>query len=128
MKVKDEKDNKDIIEGFEKFLDEKQSSTNDHKESTLNNTNTLSKKRIRENEKENENETNTKKIYLYTPDEGDSENEVKEDSSSCSEEGIFDFENYYDKDYGNEEERLENFFNDISNNKEIEHNSLFKDE
>lgn len=117
MKVKDEKDNKDIIEGFEKFLDEKQSKSIDQKGNTQNNTNTLSRKRERENDNQNENksEPDTKKVFLYNPDE-DSENEIKEDSSSCSEDIIF-CENYYDKEYDNEEERLENFY-DISDNKQ----------
>ena len=115
MEVKDEKDNKDIIEGFENFVDEKQLKSNTQKGSTLNNTNTLSRKRERENENENISETDTKKVYLYKPDE-DSENEVKEDSSSCSEDIIY-YEDYFDK-YGNEDERLENFY-DISENKQL---------
>ena len=105
----------DGIEGFEQYVDE----SNNQKESTLNNTNTLSKKRVRENENGNESTKTNENILLYNPEEEDSENEIKEDSSSSSEEEIPFDENFFDKVDGEDEERLEGFYDISDNRKEI---------
>ena len=106
MKNEEEKEN--IIENLNNFADEKQVESK-LRQSTENNTLTLTKKREREKEKENEDEKNgeNKNIFLYSDDE---DNSKLDDSSSSESEYIFYQNEYFDKTYGNEEEKLENFY------------------
>ena len=115
---RDNKENR--IDGFEKFLEQKQIQSN-LKKSTENSSFALSKKRERENEKEKGDsnplkQNNNKKVFFYKDDE-DSENEIKEDSSSGSEqEGLFE-DYFFEKDLGGEEERFHEFYDVFENKK-----------
>ena len=116
MNTKEEEEEQ--IQGFEEFLDKEVSKPNKQKESTLNNTNTLTKKRERENdvEKEIEKESIKAKAFLYSPDDND--NEIREESSSDEENCLYDndFDNLFNKEPENEDERYEIFY-DVSENK-----------
>lgn len=110
---REEEEQESIIENLDKFADEKQAKSN-LRQSTENNTNTLTKKREREKEKENDEKKNdvNEKVFIYSDDEDN----AKIDDSSSSEEDYFISNDYFDKKYGNEDEKLEHFY-DVETNK-----------
>ena len=119
--MKKEEFQENRIDGFEKFLDQKQSQEI-IKKSTENNSNTLTnKKRERDKDIKKENEKTIKKTkYLLYKDDEDNESEIEEESSSSVEfenqENLFD--NYLNSNFEDNEERLDEFYiGDIKENK-----------
>ena len=99
-----------IMPEYNEYL--KQSQANP-KQSTSNDSNTLTKKRERESEKKEKQEKQEKQetcknIFFYN-DSDDNGNDNMEDSSSNSEQEVL-YEELIEKNLGEEDERLENFY------------------
>ena len=96
-----------IMPEYNEYL--KQSQANP-KQSTSNDSNTLTKKRERESEKKEkqEKQETCKNIFFYN-DSDDNGNDNMEDSSSNSEQEVL-YEELIEKNLGEEDERLENFY------------------
>ena len=96
-----------IMPEYNEYL--KQSQANP-KQSTSNDSNTLTKKRERESEKKEkqEKQETCKNIFFYNDSE-DNGNDNMEDSSSNSEQEVL-YEELIEKNLGEEDERLENFY------------------